>query len=976
MKKLSKMVMGGMIVIITISLITVIIPSFVIAQNGTIKWVYELESDAERAEKSPAVDTDGTIYIFSNGNNLYAVNSDGSNKWIFKTDSFSYSTAPLIGDNGAIYIATLGDKYTLYAVDRDGNGKWKFIVNWKQYYEPGIALGTDGTIYFATSYDLYAINPNGSLKWIYESESAKINSVSVTGDGTIYISGYGISAINPDGSLKWRSDPGVFFQNGLAIDSNGIIYGIGIGYYTRNHDELLYAINPDGSLRWFCNTSDEFRFRIEYVVIGADGTIYANAYGSLLNKHRLILVNPDGSRRSTINIDNSICSPVIGTNGSIYYSSPCGVIGAVSSGIFAFNLNGSEKWFIELSDHCYGSPGVPAIGSDGTIYLSGIAGKLYAINTTSTSLIRANTSEGSTDSPWPMYQRNAKHTGRSEVIPASSELQLLSPVVGEMGTVSSDSQCRTLYSSGRWCFNQHRTGFHHPGGGVCGSDDTFAWDANLNYPSYDQDASKPVYAVAAGKVTTTYGGCVNAGGTCGQVLVEHDIDGEKWWSGYVHLKDINVETGEYVTTETKLGVIGKTGTDNNHLHFVIYRGQNESCGLNSYDATIHERKTLDYKLAQFGSFEEGSPITQPITVDTYTKLTPNGNISIKIWTFIKGLFFGHDSTRQTSPHSREMVSATGIFSFTSPVSSITAYLADFNGNTTLTAYDGKDNIIKTRNIQISEPSEYTINDVGKIKKIVISSASCWLGYMIYQKPIVIDHDFNVDGKPDALYRHPGTGNIGVWLLDGTTETSWQLIGNHGTTWDIRGTGDFNSDGKPDVVYRHSNGNIGVWLMDGTEESAWHYIGNHGTAWDIRAVGDMNGDGRSDLLYRHANGKVGVWLMDGTAETTWQYIGNHGDAWDIRGVGDFNGDGHTDILYRHSGDSLGVWLMSGATETTWSYIGNHGTAWDAKGIGDFNSDGRVDILYRHTNGNVGVWLMNGTAETSWRYVGNHGSWDIR
>jgi len=145
-------------------------------------------------------------------------------------------------------------------------------------------------------------------------------------------------------------------------------------------------------------------------------------------------------------------------------------------------------------------------------------------------------------------------------------LQILSPVIGPLEIVSGINDC----AGTEWCFNQHKTGNggigHITGGGVGKADDTYAWDANLNTPQSDADNGKAVYALAPGVVSQTYGGKKNADdiGSSGQVLIEHSNQETEWWSGYLHLANIQVKKGQAVSEDTILGDISQVGADNNH----------------------------------------------------------------------------------------------------------------------------------------------------------------------------------------------------------------------------------------------------------------------------------------------------------------------------------------------------------------------------------------------------------------------------
>ena len=84
------------------------------------------------------------------------------------------------------------------------------------------AVGADGTIYVAADY-LYAINPDGKLKW-KNTAGSDTSSPAVGADGTIYTGLAGtLYAINPDGKIKWGFATGNFIESSPAVGADGTI---------------------------------------------------------------------------------------------------------------------------------------------------------------------------------------------------------------------------------------------------------------------------------------------------------------------------------------------------------------------------------------------------------------------------------------------------------------------------------------------------------------------------------------------------------------------------------------------------------------------------------------------------------------------------------------------------------------------------------------------------------------------------------
>ena len=152
---------------------------------------------------SPAIGSDGTIYIGSSDSYLYAVNPDGSMRWKYKT-GFYVLSSPVITADGTIYVGSHDKK--LHAINPDGTPRWTFET--QGFIASVPALASDGTIYFG-SYDtyFYAVSSTGNLVWKKKLKDRIDTSAMITKDGTVYISDQTGTMYAFTGSSGWAIAP-------------------------------------------------------------------------------------------------------------------------------------------------------------------------------------------------------------------------------------------------------------------------------------------------------------------------------------------------------------------------------------------------------------------------------------------------------------------------------------------------------------------------------------------------------------------------------------------------------------------------------------------------------------------------------------------------------------------------------------------------------------------------------------------------
>jgi outer membrane protein assembly factor BamB len=342
--------------------------------NGAELWKFKAD---RLIDSDPIIGNDGTIYFGDDTGNFYALNPDGSLKWKIDDLCGTITSSPAIASDGTIYIGSW-DHY-LYALNSDGTLKWKFLVGIFASILGSPTIADDGTIYLGSTGltngteeigRIFAVNPDGTEKWMYQAGYKISSSPAIADDGTVYI-GSGdtyLYAMNPDGTLQWRFKTGHYIKGPVSIAEDDTIY---FGSY----DDYLYALHPNGTMKWKIKTGSGTETNPS---IGPDGTIY-------VGDDRLYAINPDGTYKWTLDLGNDEdifqSSPAISADGTIYVGTK---IGEIDGGdIIAVNSDGTLRWRRNIANIAVGSS--PCIGNGGIVYIGSISddggnsyGHLYA----------------------------------------------------------------------------------------------------------------------------------------------------------------------------------------------------------------------------------------------------------------------------------------------------------------------------------------------------------------------------------------------------------------------------------------------------------------------------------------------------------------------------------------------------------------------------------------------------------------------
>jgi len=303
---------------------------------------------------SVAIGPDGTLYIGTEYNQVYAVSTEGEVEWTYLADG-EVRSSPTIDDYGLIYFGSLDSN--LYCIDTNGGIEWMISLGGPISGSP---LVTYNSIYVGTQGGkLYCLNKGGNIVWNFTTNGSINSSPSLYSNGRILVTsndGY-MYCLGTDGAFYWKYWLGDNSDSTPAIGEEG-------GIFVTSDEGTLQFVNGLGDQVWSYTISDTgwaspSSYDDYQAVIGTtSGYIHrVGMYGRAEWKYSV------SSRVTT--------SLIVSHDGFI-------VFGTQNGHLICMDDKGSVKWNVKLESS---AASTPAIDDQGDIFVADSSGNIYKIGT-------------------------------------------------------------------------------------------------------------------------------------------------------------------------------------------------------------------------------------------------------------------------------------------------------------------------------------------------------------------------------------------------------------------------------------------------------------------------------------------------------------------------------------------------------------------------------------------------------------------
>ena len=321
--------------------------------------------DTERPVVSqPAVDREGNVYVGSRDHVFYSISRTGGVRWRRDLGSDIYASAAL-DDHGHVFAGSDADFF--FCLDAaTGAVLWDIHTDFD--VDTGITLGPDGTIYFGSGEELWAVDADGSPRWRFRARVKIFSAPAVADDGTIYFGAQDdwFYALAPDGHLLWRirSDrPDDNDSSAIVADDGTIFFG--------SDDRRVYHVDRNGHVLWRAEVGGYVRAPM---ALGRRSDVIVPIFGP--HARVAALDRATGEERWSFSAAPSQATdagvgsgPVVDRDGNVYF-------GADDDFVYAVDPDGGLRWVFQTEANVDGDP---AITPDGTLLIGGDDGHLYAL---------------------------------------------------------------------------------------------------------------------------------------------------------------------------------------------------------------------------------------------------------------------------------------------------------------------------------------------------------------------------------------------------------------------------------------------------------------------------------------------------------------------------------------------------------------------------------------------------------------------
>jgi len=273
--------------------------------------------------------------------------SQGEIAWIYADENMGRTyTSPVIGEDGTIYVS---DDRLLYAIHPDGSLKWKFDKG--PTSESTVLVGSGDVIYYIIgsinrlpnflTY-IFALDTTGNLIWEFHSEDMFLSYGAGIGlDGTLYFTDLGgyLVAVDDNGVLKWKTQGTGGLKSTWAISIS--FSPDGSTLYVPGIDSTMNAFNAQtGDLIWQVPTGYGYFAKIAPLVDNA-GNVYF--FGREGDRDYVCSVNKDGEIRwkythEEIHQLAFRCGMHMDYDGNIYFSNKKDVYSLTNDGKFNWKV--------------------------------------------------------------------------------------------------------------------------------------------------------------------------------------------------------------------------------------------------------------------------------------------------------------------------------------------------------------------------------------------------------------------------------------------------------------------------------------------------------------------------------------------------------------------------------------------------------------------------------------------------------------